>query len=395
MKTLKKYNRFWLIIALPILVVICTLIATWIVNSMDYHHKDNDFFTFWLAGHLVTQGESPYDTAQWVAGYQQFQMDIIPNPAFLYPLPLALFFAPIGLMPFHTAYVTWVLLLELLILASLAAILIIQTSSRAILFCIPLLVGIIFFRPTTLTLTQGQVSGLILFVIVGMAWLWQKGEWFWGGILLGLLVLKPNLGFIIIALLALWLFFQKHWTALLGTLLSGIFLFATGMLYNPHWVIEYWQVSSHKLAQTFGESPTVWGLSALFIHNSPAGMLTLGGLGALLVLLWFFVAVFRAVPTRKPLTIIALAITVTLLVTPYTWTYDQLLLLIPITGITFAMDQAGYRFSITAVIFLIIDLFAFLLLIPNSILGIEILNAIIPLTILGFCIWWIKTLPSR
>ena len=239
------------------------------------------------------------------------------------------------------------------------------------------------------------MSGLILFVIVGMAGLWQKGKWFWGGILLGLLVLKPNLGFIIIALLAFWLFLQKHWIALLGTSLSGIFLFAAGMLYNPHWVFEYWQVGSHKLAQTFGGSPTVWGLSALIFHNSPAGILTLGGLGALLVLLVFFAAVLGSGSNREPLTIIALAITVTLLVTPYTWTYDQLLLLIPITGVTIAMDQAGYRFSITSAIFLIIDLLAFLLLIPNFILGIEILNAIIPLTILGFCIWWSNTLPSR
>jgi hypothetical protein len=55
METLKKFNRYWLIVALPILVIICTLIAFRIVNSMDYHHNDNDFFTFWLAGHLVTQ----------------------------------------------------------------------------------------------------------------------------------------------------------------------------------------------------------------------------------------------------------------------------------------------------------------------------------------------------
>ena len=87
-------RKTWPVIVAPILVVLAAWLAVKIVGSMDYHHNDNDFFTFWLAGHLVTQGGSPYDTAQWLAGYQQFEIGFIPNPAFLYPLQLALLLAP-------------------------------------------------------------------------------------------------------------------------------------------------------------------------------------------------------------------------------------------------------------------------------------------------------------
>jgi hypothetical protein len=387
-----KISRYWMFAVIPILIVIFYFIATRIVNSMDYHHNDNDFFTFWLAGKLAGQGQSPYAATLWVAGYQQFQMDIIPNPGFLYPLPMALLFTPLGLLPFHTAYVIWVTLLQVLILASLMVLSHLEVNSKIKLIFIPLVVGVIFFRPTILTLTQGQVSGFFLFIIVGMAWLGQKEKWFLSGLLLGMLVLKPNLGLIIIALLAVWLIYQKRWMALLGISFSGIFLLIAGLLFDPRWVSEYWQVGSNKLSQTFGGSPTVWGLSALIFHNETAGTLVTGSLAALLCLLVFLMLVLRSGVNKRPLVIIGLAVTVTLLVTPYTWTYDQILLLIPITGITFAMNQKFPRSIFSFTLFIFIDFLAFLLLFPDSMLHIEILNAIIPLSILCLCIWQVFSL---
>ena len=381
----RKSSRYWLVAALPILVVICALVAVRIVNSMDYHHNDNDFFTFWLAGHLAAQGGSPYDTAQWMAGYRQFEMDVIPNPAFLYPLPLALLFAPLGLLPFHSAYVVWVTLLQLMIVASLAILLSLQANPRAKLFFIPLLAGIVLFRPTTLTLTQGQVSGLFLFVLVGVAFLWQRGKWGWGGILLGLLALKPNLGLIVIVLAALWLLLRKRWRGLLGIAVTGTVLLAAGLLYDPRWPLEYWQVGSHKLAQTFGGSPTVWGLGALTCRLDSPCTLALGGIAALLLILGFLWLIVRRADL-SPVAVIGLAATVTLLVAPYTWTYDQLLLIIPIIAITLAVDGPGRRFLLAAGIFMIVDIEIVFVLFFDTLLGVEIFNAFIPLIVLGLLV---------
>jgi hypothetical protein len=75
-------------------------------------------------------------------------------------------------------------------------------------------------------------------------------------------------------------------------------------------------------------------------------MIICGSFGTLILVVEFFATVLRPGATRNPLTIIALAVTVTLLVTPYTWTYDQILLLIPILGSTLAMHQAGQRISV-------------------------------------------------
>ena len=382
-------KKFWFLILAPILLLLAILLAVRIVGSMDYHHNDNDFFTFWLSGRLVTQGGSPYDPAQWLAGYHQFEIGFIPNPAFLYPLPLALLLAPLGLLTIPVAYVVWVTLTELMIIASLAILLRLETNPRRRLFFIPLFVGIVLFRPTSLTLTQGQMSGLFLFTLVWIAFLWQKGRWFWGGVLLGLLSLKPNLGFIVIGLVAIWLLRNKNWRALGGALVSGIFVLIAGLIYNPAWVIQYLHVGSNKLAETFGGSPTVWGLGALISHNQTTITLIIGSLAGLLLLFGFLRAILSGSAALRPLSVLALAVCVTLLVTPYTWTYDQLLLVLPLTTLILAMDRSGIRFPMTASVFLGLDVLVVILLVFDVMLQVEILNVLIPLVVFGLCLRWL------
>ena len=384
-----KLKKYWFLIAAPVVILMAILLAARIVGAMDYHHNDNDFFTFWLAGHLVAHGGSPYDPAQWLAGYHQFEIGFIPNPAFLYPLPLAMLLTPLGRLPLPAAYVTWVTLSELMILASLAILLRLQTNPRRKLFFIPLLAGIVLFRPTILTLTQGQVSGLFLFALVWIAFLWQKGKWFGGGLLLGLLALKPNLGFIVIILVAIWLVRNKNWKALGGMLLSGICVLVAGLIYNPDWVVQYLQVGSNKLSETFGGSPTVWGLGALISHNQTTATLIIGSLAGLLLLFGFFRASLPARASLQPLSVLALAVCMTLLVTPYTWTYDQLLLVLPLSTLILTMDRNGVRFPLAASLFLGIDVLVVILLFFDALLQVEILNVLIPLVVFGLCLRWL------
>jgi hypothetical protein len=79
----------------------------------------------------------------------------------------------------------------------------------------------------------------------------------------------------------------------------------------------------------------------------------------------------------------------TLLVTPYTWTYDQLLLIIPITLVTLAIERHGGRLLLAAMVFPAIDVLVVVLLIINVILQVEILNAFVPLIVSGLCGWFL------
>ena len=241
----------------------------------------------------------------------------------------------------------------------------------------------IFFRPAVLTLFNGQISGWLLLLLAGTVFLWEKGKWEWGSLLLPLLMLKPNLGAPLLVLLGVWLLFQKRYESILGIASGLLALLVIGFLQNPHWVTDYWSIGNNKLAETFGGSPTVWGLSHLVCRNQSACTLAFGGVAALLIVLAFFWLVLPRRAELSPLSLIALAATVTLLVTPYTWTYDQLLILLPVVDITLAMDKAGYRFALVSTLFLGLDILIVALLFFDAMLRVEILNAIIPLLVLG------------
>jgi hypothetical protein len=361
------------------------LLAVRIVNSIDYHN--NDFFTFWLAGRMVLHGGNPYAASEWVAGHHEFGVTWIPNQAYVYPLPLSLLFVPLGLLSLKQAYITWVALSELMILAALILLLFTQTRWHPAKLFPPLLVGTIFFRPTILALFNGQISGWLLLILAGSAFLWEKGKWEWGSLFLPFLMLKPNIGAPLLVLIGIWLLSQKHFKSIFVIVSGLLVLLVLGLLQNPHWVTDYWAIGNLKVAETFGGSPTVWGLGYILCRGTSPCMPISGGFAALLIVLVFGWLVLRRNITRQPLAIIALAISATILITPYTWTYDQVLLILPITCVTLAMHRMGVRFPLTAVLFLGVDVLVLFLLYFDAVLQVEILNVVIPACILGLCIW--------
>jgi hypothetical protein len=390
-----RMRWYWWGLLILLLSLASYVLAVRMVSSIDYLKYGTDFSSFWMAGKLILQGKNPYDIVAWGEGFQRFELGFLLTPVFLYPLPLALLMTPLSLMPFYSAYIIWVALTQLTIIACLVILLTMENNLRRKFFFIPLFIGIMFFRPTILTLTQGQVSGLFLFVLVWIAFLWQKRKWFWGGFLLGLLALKPNLGIIIIVLVAIWLLLNKNWRALCGTLISGIIALIAGLIYNPAWVVQYLHVGSNKLVETFGGSPTVWGLGALISHNQITATLIIGSLAGLLVLFGFFRVLLYSHATMRPVDVVALAVSVTLLVTPYTWTYDQLLLILPLTTAILAMDRMGARFMVTASVFLAIDGLAVILLIFDTLKQVEIWNVLVPLAVFGLCLLYLtRRIPS-
>lgn len=82
-----------------------------------------------------------------------------------------------------------------------------------------------------------------------------------------------------------------------------------------------------------------------------------------------------------------LAICLTLLTTPYTWTYDQLLLSIPIVFLVLGLGERGAQFLPTALLFLLIDILAFALLALTAALQKEGWNALVAFSVLGLLLW--------
>jgi hypothetical protein len=383
----ETFYRNWYLLLIPVLGILFFLIAIKIVSPIEY--PNSDFFSYWLAGHLTTLGQNPYLAEIWVGGHRQFGATWIPETTFLYPLPLALFFAPLGYLSLYKAFVVWVLLSQYMIVASIALLLKLYPTLQIKRFILPLLSGLILFRPTILTLKNGQVSGLLLLVMAAVAYLWEQEKWWQGAVLVSFFALKPNLGIPIIVLLSSYLLLKKHIVPLAVEGACGLVLLFIGLAQNPNWIIEYWGAGNSKLSQTFGYSPTVWGMTAFFCNyklNCTVGY----GIGAgLLLLIGFIYALTRKQLDLSPALAISLAILATLLVTPYTWPYDQLLLVIPIIEVTMRLALKGYKFIPTSLIFLGIDILAFFMLGISARYQVEIWNVVIPLVVFALVAWYL------
>jgi hypothetical protein len=270
----------------------------------------------------------------------------------------------------------------LMMLAALVLLVRSLPSGRFTRYFVPLLVGLIFFRPAVLTLTNGQLSAFLLLLLAVVIYLWEKGKWEAGAAVLPLLMLKPNLGAPLVVLLGLWLLAERRWKSLAVIAAGLLALLLIGFLQNPHWVAEYWSIGNLKVSQNLWGVPTLWGLGSLLCGHNSGCTLAFGGVTSMLTVAAFIWLVIGRWKDISPFTLTALAAAVTLLVTPYIWTYDQLLLLLPIVDLTFRLDQGGGRIPLALALFLGVDVLIIVLLVFDTLLDVEIFNALIPLIIL-------------
>lgn len=388
-----KILRFWYILLLPLLVVVFYFIAIAIINPVEY--PNSDFFTFWLSGRLFTTGENPYDSQVWVAGHHQFGASWIPNATFIYPMPVSLLFAPLGLLPLYQAYVVWVVLSQLMILFALVLLLRAYPGQSHKSFILPIFAGIILFRPLYPTLLNGQVSGLLLLVVAAIIYAWEKGKWKQGAVFMAILALKPNIGIPIIGLLALYLMIRKQASSLLTLMISGAFLIVVGWIQNPDWIIEFWNAGNTKLSQNFGFSPTVWGISALFCDYTRNCTIGSGIFASLLFMAGYIYILVKKRDALPPSLVVGLAVVITVLLTPYVWVYDQLLLAAPIVTLIFLMAKKGHGYLPVSSLFIGIDMFAFFLLGIAVRIQLDIWNVCIPLFLFCLIVWVLfKKTPS-
>ena len=355
-------------------------IAFKIVTGRDY--LNSDFFTFWLSGHMVWSGENPYSSNDWIGGHHTYGVTWIPNSRFVYPLPLAYLYAPLGCLPYFEAYVLWVFLLEAMLLGSTYLLINQFADSKRNAYLFPLFAGVVLFRPSFAALFGGQISIFMFFILSIITLLWRKEKYIEGCVLLPIVALKPNIGIPILAILSLWLLLKSRYKKLLTIFISSLFLLGIGFILNQNWILEYWNIGNTKMGQTFGYSPTVWGLSALLTGFHYQKTILSGVFLSALILgstIFLIIKKRKSIPSQW---IISISIVVSLLLTPYTWSYDQVLLIIPILVIISFMIEKELKFMLTSTVFLQVDFIGLLLLYISAQMKMEIVNVFLP-----FLLW--------
>lgn len=297
-------------------------------SSKIYDARKQDFAAYWQAGHMILSGQDIYNSSEWIAERERRGTALHSEPTFHYPLPFAVLFSPLALFPIESAYTLWLFFGQIAILTSIL-ILLSFYPARTGYFELFTIAGIFLFRPSFSVIFNGQIlSVLLIFVCVSIL-LFHNQDWFWGGLALSLLSLKPSIGLPILALTGLWLFAQKKWRGILGIALGCITLLLAGMLIDPNWPIEYMRVSGDSFSKYFGLHPTMWGaVDKIFVQDSIS--LVAGTVFSVVILLIEVYVLNKKGLDNAPIEAFASILPAGLLIAPYSWSYDQILLAVPL-----------------------------------------------------------------
>jgi len=196
-----------------------------------------DFAGFHQAAARVVSGHG-------AAIYQEFfNLDPIKHPAmFGYTAPVALLYAPFGMMPWRWAWPLFQIFSHLCLWAAwwLA---VLEARERGISRpAIQMAIGIALFFPVYFSLWIGQCEAELLLLILAAVRLYRRGSWLPAGLLLSVAIC---LKFFLVFLLVYFLF-AKRWRMLLSSVGGLVILEAASLRWVPLDVqLAFWrQLSS-------------------------------------------------------------------------------------------------------------------------------------------------------
>lgn len=366
-----------------ILFGILILFIVWNSISLPQRYAgyvETDFYIFWAGGKAIAEGKNPYEPSDWRSIRAKLEGVWLANQASLYPLYTNLMFVPLSFLPISTAASVWIALSQIMILVSV--ILCIRTASltRWKAYIVLIVLGVILFRPTIVTVRNGQLGGLLLLILSLGIWLWKKAGWYWGGVVIGLLVLKPSLAAPFFLLFGLWFLIRKNWTPILGMLTSFALLMGGFYVINSRWFIQWLNVGSGQNALMGKIMPTLWGFSAL-VMNSSEYWYVLAGISALVIVFLFFWFTRKSATPEEIFILAASLIPLVILFVPYLWSYDHIILVVPVIFILAVLDRLKVPFIFVGLLIFVIDLWALVLLLIAFQVGHDIWSVLLPVSI--------------
>lgn len=307
----------------------------------------SDMMLIWLAGRGLIEGYDIYSPEDWETLHADTGSDYRDNPIFLYPFPAAFLFLPFGILPLEPSGVLWLLLSEALYIACgwylLRGTALIRDSRGAL----AAMLALALFQPFILVLWFVQYGVIMLALVTGAVALTRQNTRLadiLAGVCWTLMLFRPNPVVVLLPAVLLWQGWHRRWWIIVGSVVSGLILLGLAELVRPGWIpvwLEFTVFDEGKLLSHGPISPTLRGVLWLFAPGLPSAteLVVLGILSAAVVavgvgLLWrsgdweigAVVAVFTAV---------------TLIVTPYSFQYDHVLLVFPMLWALARAESAG------------------------------------------------------
>jgi len=306
-------------------------IALYVPNSLPVN---SDFSAIYNTDLALVNGVPIYDLPA-VEAIAVKASGLPPEKFFLarfpYPPWYALSTFYLGLLPAQAAGTLW-FELNLVMLFLSVWFLTDRWHPRLRLIAFPLA---LFFLPVLGALSVGQYDFPVLLGASVLIYSLRKENMALTTVGAVLLTFKPHIGALILLsvlvyLIASWSSFGRR--AMRSILIAGGFLFIIGFVADPAWPISYpsmllnYQGEGNVASCSECASLPVW-LSRWFFDGSPAKAALIAA-GLLIVLIGMFF-VRRNVSLKSPALLILSTLLITLLVSPYLYNYDFILLLVP------------------------------------------------------------------
>ncbi|MGE5073282.1 MAG: glycosyltransferase family 87 protein [Anaerolineae bacterium] len=353
-------------------------------NFRTHDYVNSNFFSFWVSGHMVWTGESPYDAAQWRAAFDAYHATYFPSKILQYPLPLMYFMAPIGALPVGTAYFAWQLICEVILAVAIAMLL--RRQPHALGLVLLLTPFLLFFGPEYLSLQVGSVGAIALLAVALALLLLKEQHPFAAGVALSMTLLKPPQALTLLALVGIWFLARRQWKAIAGLAAGSILLLAAWLARDPAGIAKFRGSSDFLLGHTLGVQSNIFSYSYLACGGVSC-MWILGSIGSLLILATGAYILWRNRARWSDWEAFSLIIPLGFVTALYLWSYDQLLYVIPIVWIACRLLERWHSYVPVIIFLIVLDVVAFAALAFHAYTQRDLLNILTSLVVLGLFGW--------
>jgi hypothetical protein len=314
-------------IAALTLILIFVLVLLW-PSLQNINLLQIDFIQYWAAGYNTLRSKNPYNYEETAELYRTI-VHAVPYESFLYPPWIITVILPFSLLPIGISRNLWYILCLGLLIFSSDRIWAFYNGPKRLRWLTLLLA--LTFSPTILTLTLGQLSpfaltGIILFLITLRASENKPSKLWLAGSVIALLALKPQCFYLFWVALLLWSISKREWRVILGTLITLSVATLVVSFFVPDIFFKFVSTSLKNQPIMYG-TPTIGYLlrerigEKFFLLQMVAPILGIG---------WLVNSWQRHQGAWDWATRLPILAFVSIITSPYAWTHDQVILLLPL-----------------------------------------------------------------
>ncbi|HEY8757766.1 MAG TPA: glycosyltransferase family 87 protein [Candidatus Limnocylindria bacterium] len=314
-----------------VIAVSCAVLAIVVFALLGWpasKYLHGDYIQYWLASRALLEGWDPYDPVVWRTMHERVvgsDFFIVPGAGFSYPLTTAVAALPFAILGVAQSAPLWFVAQTGSAIAGLVTL---QrriadrwTGRRLVLL---LALGALI-QPVFVLAGEGNIARFLVGILsFGLALL-VSGSALAGGVVLGALVLKPQLFIVFGPAVLLFVAPSSRLRLVGGAVVTVATLLLISVVLRPSW-IQAWVVQSIHVQGLYGRA-NLWGdLGAGWVAWVVAAASVMG------LLVWWRV--------RRPpfLTAAAAALALSLYLAPYANDYDQAVLLVCLGAYLAAID---------------------------------------------------------